>query len=432
MAGKDNISGKVLVGAASHARIMGRHLCDAHGRVSFDWPAVRLSFYGLSGTTAIAIRMHSGRSVLGYCVVHSSTTNSSDEDRTVVCQGVLSCYWHFHQRDYPVARDLDPNKQYDLSVWKQDDPGTGIVQLSGLLIDRGGSGTIVDGTFENVRRTRRHIEFVGNSDTVGFGNLSPKSGWCSAWCCQMPALLMGRPGLRTATDAARSFAAFTASILDCDYGIIALSGIGAQHSLNGMVENMCSVYDRALFLDPSTSMSISDGPKTDLVVVYIGNNDMVVLAELEDYSIFVSERSNVESLEGMLYKAFVNLLWKIRQRHPVPEVISDDGEIREREEDVVKIVVVLPHDDAILSCMRSERELKAGIACQCAAWSRAVEDMGGANAHIYTVHNRHQPQISLNSREDFGMMLHWNVSSCEKWASGLAPQLLDILAIANG
>ena len=170
MADIDSISGKVLVGAASHAHVMGRHLCDAHGTVWFDWPAVRLSFYGLSSTTTISIRMYSGRSVLGYCVVHSNTTTSSGEDRTVVCKGVLSCYWHFHQRDYPVAQDLDPSKQYDLSVWKQDDPGTGIVKISGLLIDRGGSGTIVDGTSENVQRTRRHLEFVGNSDTVGFGN----------------------------------------------------------------------------------------------------------------------------------------------------------------------------------------------------------------------------------------------------------------------
>lgn len=424
-----NDVGKVLLPAATHANVMGRHLRDEanNGSVRFDWPAVRLSFLQVTGTAAVSIRMNAGRSVLGYRVVLcSSPTDSAvqQQDEVVVSDGTLSCYCHFRQRDYRLASYLDPSKRYDVQLWKQDDPGIGVVQVFGLLLDPGGSGTI-RGTIipDSPQPRRKHIEFVGNSDTVGFGNMASKSGYCFSFLFQIPAMLLGIPCVLKTTDATLSFPAFTASKLgeDIEYSIIAQSGIGAQHSEMGMSENMCSVYDRAIFRDPSSTIRSTE---PDLVVVYIGNNDQSVLAEQE--SIFGSNRSSIESIEGMLYKSFVNLLQKIRRQHPVPEGSSDDNE--KVQEEAVKIVVVVPHQDAILASMSSKRELRSTVENQRGAWTRAVEDMGGANAHIYIVQNRHEPQIKFNSRTDFGMMLHWNASSCEKWANGLAPQLEEFLS----
>jgi len=434
-----NDVGTVLLRAASHAKVMGRHLRDeTDGSVRFDWPAVRISFLQLTGTAAVSIRMHAGRSVLGYRVVLHNSQQSTDsqqhEDKVVVCNGVLSCYLHFRRRDYRVASDLDPNKRYDLQIWKQDDPGIGVVQVFGLLVDPGGSAISQDSTSSDSRQPRRkHIEFVGDSDTVGFGNMASKSGFCYSYLFQVPAMLLGVPCVRKTTDATQSFAAFTASKIgaDCDYSIIARSGIGAQHSEAGMPENMCSVYDRAIFRDASSKMRSSEGPQPDLVVVYIGHNDLSSLADQETYGVFGSNRSSVESVEGMMYKSFVNLLQKIRRRHPVPDGSSDDNEKVQEEGDAVKIVIVVPHQDAILASVSNERELRSIVETHRGAWAQAVDDMGGADAHIYIVENRHEPQIQLNSRQDFGMMLHWNASSCEKWANGLAPQLEGFLS-GNG
>ncbi|MDS9468293.1 lipase [Paracoccus sp. MBLB3053] len=106
----------------------------------------------------------------------------------------------------------------------------------------------------------RLIEFIGDSDTVGFGNAAQTRN-----CTEEE--------IFAATDTSKSFGPQVARRLGADYRIIARSGIGLLRNYGGAAPNstMTSRYGLALPSNPSATW-LSDRV-ADIIVVGLGSND---------------------------------------------------------------------------------------------------------------------------------------------------------------
>ncbi|SMO49663.1 SGNH/GDSL hydrolase family protein [Paracoccus laeviglucosivorans] len=106
----------------------------------------------------------------------------------------------------------------------------------------------------------RLIEFIGDSDTVGFANTSNTRD-CS------------EDEVFAATDTSRSFGPQVATMLGADYRVIARSGIGLLRNYGGASPEttMPSRYPLALPSDPAAARMPQ--PPADIVVTGIGSND---------------------------------------------------------------------------------------------------------------------------------------------------------------
>lgn len=106
----------------------------------------------------------------------------------------------------------------------------------------------------------RLIEFIGDSDTVGYGNLSTGRR-CT-------------PNQRfAATDVSQSFGPRLARHLDASYRMIALSGLGLVRNYGGALPDrtLTDLLDHAL-PDPAAPPAAPE-PSPDLIVLGIGGND---------------------------------------------------------------------------------------------------------------------------------------------------------------
>jgi lysophospholipase L1-like esterase len=103
------------------------------------------------------------------------------------------------------------------------------------------------------------IEFVGDSDTVGYGNTGPGRD-----CTSEQQYL--------ATDTSQAYGPMTARALGADYRVIAASGIGLVRNLGGGSDPaMAQLYDRALPSRPDAASAPERA--ADVVVIGLGSND---------------------------------------------------------------------------------------------------------------------------------------------------------------
>jgi len=110
-------------------------------------------------------------------------------------------------------------------------------------------------------RNSRQIEFIGDSYTVGYGNLSPDQA-----CTEQQ--------VHDRTDTQQAFGAVLAKRLGADYRIIAFSGRGVVRNYNGIVpgESLPVLYPRAIPGEPSAAAADpSWNPQT--IVINLGTND---------------------------------------------------------------------------------------------------------------------------------------------------------------
>lgn len=104
------------------------------------------------------------------------------------------------------------------------------------------------------------IEFIGDSDTVGFANGSDRRD-----CTESE--------IYATTDTSRSFGPQVAQALGADYRIVARSGIGLMRNYGGTApqSTMRSRYAQALPSDPTATRLPQRG--ADIVVTALGSND---------------------------------------------------------------------------------------------------------------------------------------------------------------
>ncbi|MER8007825.1 SGNH/GDSL hydrolase family protein [Streptomyces sp. NPDC094149] len=112
-------------------------------------------------------------------------------------------------------------------------------------------------------RRRRQIEFIGDSYTAGYGNLSGTRD-CSA-----------SGGVNRNSDADQSFGALTAHGLDADYQLNAFSGRGMVRNYNGGSPgtDFRTYYDRALLNAEGDVWHRPPGWRPQVVVIGLGIND---------------------------------------------------------------------------------------------------------------------------------------------------------------
>ncbi|MBD9527977.1 lipase [Paracoccus sp. PAR01] len=124
-------------------------------------------------------------------------------------------------------------------------------------------GILIDGDSEALPAPRarpRLIEFIGDSDTVGFANTALRRD-----CTEDEVF--------SATDTSRSFGPKVAEALDADFRMIARSGIGLVRNYEGVTpqSTMTTRYPLALPSDPAAGR-LADRP-ADIVVTALGSND---------------------------------------------------------------------------------------------------------------------------------------------------------------
>jgi hypothetical protein len=486
-----------LLPAALYATAMGRHVIDwstsdEESQILLEWPGVRFTFI-VQGTRNIAVRLQTAGAVFGYHVLSVDSNNdtvaavkTSFVVEEQILGGGLSFFGRGGVKDHVLTTDLNASLMYRVEIWKRNDPGS-ISRLHGLLIDAetGSKGVkpnkrgefLLDVTNKTpappTTTSKLHLEFVGDADTVGFGNVSRKTSLWYYGLCQMTCLPFSS-SLQRATDVQQSWPVFLCRALEQDkstttttsssifangvqYSIIAWSGIGAKYSSLSLdvKRNMINVYPLLL---PSDEMSImksrqkdgnshnhkadekqkkknnkkktgdnnddddndkygdGDGmslpqPPVHAVIVYLGRNDVESLKDSDTYS------------EAKLTSAYETLLKRIRHRRPWSSSSSGSGNgVR------IPIIVVVPSLTAMVSCCKSKRQRQTACELAIRLWTTLVEEkLGGPAAGFFVVETEHEPNIALHSKADHGMCLHWNSESHRKWARGLERKIRHIL-----
>lgn len=107
----------------------------------------------------------------------------------------------------------------------------------------------------------RQIEFIGDSFSVGYGNLSP-----GRECSEQQ--------VHDLTDTTRAFGPLTARALDADYRVDAFSGFGMVRNYDGRAagDSLPARYPRALPGDPVPAAADGDW-HPDAIVINLGTND---------------------------------------------------------------------------------------------------------------------------------------------------------------
>ncbi len=166
----------------------------------------------------------------------------------------------------------------------------------------------------------RRIEFIGDSHTVGYGNLSPRRE-CS------------ESEVWATTDNTRAYGPLLAARYGADYRVNAISGRGVVRNYDGMdVATLPQAYPFALF-DGRTPVA-DDGWRPQVVVIAPGTNDFST-------PLRAGERwKDRAALHADYERGYVAFVQALRTRYPHARIVlwsTDlfDGEIRSEVERVL-------------------------------------------------------------------------------------------------
>lgn len=171
-----------------------------------------------------------------------------------------------------------------------------------------------------IPQRHRQIEFIGDSHTVGYGNLSDTRQCTSAKVWKD-------------TDNPRSFGPMTARHYDADYQVNAISGRGVVRSYNGAkVDTLPEVYPYVLF-DKKQKYADPDW-KPQVIVIALGTNDFsTALHAGEPWKTRAELHADFEA-------TYVRFLQQLRMRDPHAYIIvwATDMANGEIETEVQKVV----------------------------------------------------------------------------------------------
>ncbi|GAA3808589.1 hypothetical protein GCM10022403_048380 [Streptomyces coacervatus] len=153
----------------------------------------------------------------------------------------------------------------------------------------------------------RQIEFMGDSLTVGYGNLST-SRTCTS------------DQLKRNTDSDVSYGALTARQLNADYQINGYSGLGMVRNYNGGRTDVTyrTFYDRALLNVPGDVWQNPGTWRPQVVVVNLGTNDFST-------AINPGEPWTPDSLAAAYRSAYGDFIQKLRTRYGADTTIVAVG-----------------------------------------------------------------------------------------------------------
>ncbi|MEV0531445.1 RICIN domain-containing protein [Kitasatospora sp. NPDC050463] len=244
---------------------------DAGGTVQYSWPGVY--FEGRVSGTGVGVVLND--SAADYDVQIDGNTVA-----TLVTPGDTT-HW---------INGLSNSTHTVRLVKRNDTPGdTGT--FGGFVAAPGGA------VLSKPAARSRQIEFIGDSLTVGYGNLSTSRS-CTG------------DQLRRSTNADVSYGALTARQFDADYQINGYSGLGMVRNFNGGSPDVTyrSFYDRALL---NVSGDVWQNPGTwrpQVVVVNLGTNDFST-------AVNPGEPWTPDSLAAGYRTAYGDFLQKLRTRY---------------------------------------------------------------------------------------------------------------------
>jgi len=213
----------------------------------------------------------------------------------------------------------------------------------------------------------RRIEFVGDSITAGYGVEGD-----SPTCIYSP----------ETENAALTYAAQTADLLDAAYTIAAVSGVGVVRNYNSdgamSTGTMLTYYGRTVANDPQEDWDFGEWVP-DAVVINLGTNDF----------------STTPHPEGELFlEGYTNLIFKVRQKYPRAHIFAVAGPL-----------MVGPAENTIRSVV-----------------TQMNEALGDDRVHFVLIENT----LELTA-VDFGCDWHPNVSGQAKIAAQLAPAIAEVM-----
>ncbi|MFF8280111.1 RICIN domain-containing protein [Streptomyces lateritius] len=183
------------------------------------------------------------------------------------------------------------NREHTVRLVKRNDSPGDTGTFGGFVAAPG--GTVLS------KPTARHrqIEFIGDSLTVGYGNLSA-SRTCT-W-----------DQVKRTTNADMSYGALTARRLNADYQINGYSGLGMVRNYNGGSPDVTyrTFYDRALLNVPGDVWQNPGTWRPQLVVVNLGTNDFST-------AVNPGEPWTPDSLAASYRSAYGDFLQKLRTRY---------------------------------------------------------------------------------------------------------------------
>ena len=200
----------------------------------------------------------------------------------------------------------------EVATESQDAPNT----FGGFAIPDGEKALTPD-------RRHRQIEFIGDSHTVGYGNLSPTHS-CT------------RAQVWSDTDDTRAFGAITARHYDADYQVNAISGRGVVRNYDGFkADTLPQAYPYTLF---DKKQKYSDPAwKPQVLVIALGTNDFSTpLNPGEPWK-------TRDELHADFEATYVRFLEQLRMKNPTAYIIvwatdMANGEIEAEAQKVVQRV----------------------------------------------------------------------------------------------
>jgi lysophospholipase L1-like esterase len=181
--------------------------------------------------------------------------------------------------EYTLASDL-PDEEHELTILKRTEASVGALRFVSI---KAPGGQVLAPSAAPVRK----IEFVGDSNTVGYGNEG-----ASATCVFTPAT----------ENHAKSFAALTAREVTAEWSAIAYSSRGIIRNYDGSTTGvMPELYERTDPVPPGSAWS-TDNFHPDVVVIALGQNDFTV--------------GRVVPIEAELSAAMQTFLGRLRKSHP--------------------------------------------------------------------------------------------------------------------
>lgn len=260
-------------GAVARFHTAGRVEASSGGYVAYSWPGVY--FEGRFRGTGVGIVLDD--SANDYDVQIDGATSA-----TLVTPGTTT-YWINGLTDTVHRVRLVKRTE---STWAAGRFGGFVAAPGGAILP--------------APRTRhRQIEFIGDSYTAGYGNLSGTRD-CSA-----------NGGVERNSDADLSFGALTAKSLGADYQINAYSGLGMVRNYDGgnTGVDFRTYYDRALIDVAGDVWNPPRDWRPQVVVVGLGINDFST-------ALHPGERwSTTESLVSAYESAYQGFIDKLRARY---------------------------------------------------------------------------------------------------------------------
>jgi lysophospholipase L1-like esterase len=221
--------------APLRANVGGRVVAEASGAMSFGWPGVY--FEGRFRGTGVRVRFEAPAEHMRLLIDGEERTRFSRPGRV------------------DLVLDALPAGEHVVRLEKLTESQTGGGRFLGFFATEGGE------SLPPPRRPRQ-IEFIGDSFSVGYGNLSTRRECTPS-------------EVHDLTDTQQAFPALVARHFDADYRVNAFSGFGIVRNYGGRERGLSLpvIYPRLRPDDAEHLEGPDPGWRPQLIVVNLGTND---------------------------------------------------------------------------------------------------------------------------------------------------------------